>query len=189
LNPFFGGRVYIITLVCVRLHLLSLGAVAVHAAVGGLPAGLPSHPAPHLYGQARLCAPLHGAAKLLPTGFWTEQRDRAGEGGRERDRERDRERERAGWRNSQYIALKCVLCFRITYSRLIVDIAFSLITRSLIEVINRKITLPLYGNSTNNIMHRILSATKALQLPCDHLAKRFIKHKVPYYSIYRNIFF
>lgn len=44
------------------VSLLSLGAVAVHAAVRGLPAGLPSHPAPHLHRQARLCAPLDRAA-------------------------------------------------------------------------------------------------------------------------------
>lgn len=52
-----------------RWSLLSLRAVAVHAAVGGLPAGLPSHPAPHLHRQARLCAPLDGAAQLLASCF------------------------------------------------------------------------------------------------------------------------
>lgn len=45
-----------------NVSLLSLGAVAVHAAVCGLPAGLPSHPAPHLHRQARLRAPLDRAA-------------------------------------------------------------------------------------------------------------------------------
>lgn len=44
------------------VSLLSLGAVAVHAAICGLPAGLPSHPAPHLHRQARLRAPLDRAA-------------------------------------------------------------------------------------------------------------------------------
>jgi len=44
------------------ISLLSLGAVAVHAAVRGLPAGLPSHPAPHLHRQARLRTPLDRAA-------------------------------------------------------------------------------------------------------------------------------
>ena len=51
------------------LHLLSLRAVAVHAAVVGLPAGLPGHPAAHLHGQARLCATLDGAAQLLSSCF------------------------------------------------------------------------------------------------------------------------
>lgn len=51
-NPL--GGVYIITLVCVILHLLSLGAVAVHAAVGGVSAGL----AGVLYSHTHLCTPL-----------------------------------------------------------------------------------------------------------------------------------
>lgn len=55
----------------VPISLLSLGAVAVHAAVSGLPAGLPSHPAPHLHRQARLCAPLDRAAQLLSSCFCT----------------------------------------------------------------------------------------------------------------------
>lgn len=44
------------------LSLLSLRAVAVHAAVCGLPAGLASHPAAHLHRQPRLRAPLDRAA-------------------------------------------------------------------------------------------------------------------------------
>lgn len=54
-----------------RVPLLSLGAVAVHAAVCGLPTRLSSHPAPHLHSQARLCAPLDRAAQLLTSCFCT----------------------------------------------------------------------------------------------------------------------
>lgn len=67
------------------MSLLSLGAVAVHAAVCGLPAGLPSHPAPHLHSQARLCAPLNRAAQLLSSCFCTHRHTWKGkrDGGRE----------------------------------------------------------------------------------------------------------
>ena len=68
----------------ISVSLLSLGAVAVHAAVCGLPAGLPSHPAPHLHRQARLRAPLDGAAQLLAPCFCPMKATRGGreEGGR-----------------------------------------------------------------------------------------------------------
>lgn len=56
-----------------RPHSLSFGAVAVHAAVGGLPAGLAGHPVAHLHGQARFCAPLHRAPQLLAAGFCTDR--------------------------------------------------------------------------------------------------------------------
>ena len=64
--------------VCSRIspHSLPLGAVAVHAAVGGLPAGLPGHPAPHLHGQACLRAALDGAAQLLTARFWSGEREK-----------------------------------------------------------------------------------------------------------------
>lgn len=45
--------------------LLSLGAVAVHAPIRRLAAGLTGHPVPHLHGQPRLSAPLDGAPQLL----------------------------------------------------------------------------------------------------------------------------
>lgn len=69
-----------------RVSLLSLGAVAVHAAVRGLPAGLPGHPAPHLHRQPRLRAPLDRAAQLLTSRFCTQSDTQAKgrkEGGRE----------------------------------------------------------------------------------------------------------
>lgn len=43
----------------------SVGAVGVGAAVGGVLAALPRHPAPHLHGDAGLRAPPDGAAELL----------------------------------------------------------------------------------------------------------------------------
>lgn len=68
----------------VHVSLLSLGAVAVHASVCGLPAGLSSHPASHLHRQACLCAPLDSAAQLFTSRFWTQSythdtNDREGE--------------------------------------------------------------------------------------------------------------
>lgn len=45
-------------------HLLSLGAVTVDAAVGGLTAGLPHH-LPHLSRHPCLCASLDGTLQLL----------------------------------------------------------------------------------------------------------------------------
>ena len=68
--------------------LLSLGAVAVHAAVSGLPAGLPSHSAPHLHRQARLCTPLDSAAQLL-TSCFCKQIDTCKRRGRGWGRQRD----------------------------------------------------------------------------------------------------
>lgn len=49
--------------------LLSLRAVAVHAPVRRLPAGLTGHPVPHLHGQPCLRAPLDRAAQLLTPCF------------------------------------------------------------------------------------------------------------------------
>lgn len=67
---------------CLTVHLcyasvyacysLPLRAEAVHAAVGGLAAGLPCHSVPHLHSQACLSAPLNGAAQFLSSCFYTE---------------------------------------------------------------------------------------------------------------------
>lgn len=50
-------------------HSLSFGAVAVHAAVRGLPAGLPGHPVPHLHRQAGFRASLDSAPELFTPCF------------------------------------------------------------------------------------------------------------------------
>lgn len=47
------------------LHARAVGAVAVGASVGGLPAALARDPAPHLHRNARLRAPADVAAQLL----------------------------------------------------------------------------------------------------------------------------
>lgn len=67
---------------CARVffYSLSLRAVAVHAAVSGFAAGLSGHPASHLYGQTRLCAPLDSAAQLLSSCFYRD-RDRVCQSG------------------------------------------------------------------------------------------------------------
>lgn len=49
--------------------LLSLRAVAVHAPIRRLPAGLTGHPVPHLHSQPCLSAPLDGAPQLLAPCF------------------------------------------------------------------------------------------------------------------------
>lgn len=54
-------------------YLLSLWAVAVHAAVSGFAAGLPGHSASHLYGQSCLRAPLDSAAQLLSSCFYRDR--------------------------------------------------------------------------------------------------------------------
>lgn len=61
---------------------LPLRAEAVHAAVGGLAAGLPRHSAPHLHSQACLGAPLDGAAQFLASCFYTEAQRTEKNGGR-----------------------------------------------------------------------------------------------------------
>lgn len=47
------------------MHARALGAVAVGAPIGGLPAALAGYTAPHLHSNASLCAPSNVAAKLL----------------------------------------------------------------------------------------------------------------------------
>lgn len=58
------------------VSLLSLWAVAVHAAVRGLPARLAGHPASHLHRQARLRAPLDRATQFLASCFWSHVQNR-----------------------------------------------------------------------------------------------------------------
>lgn len=55
--------------------LLSLRAVAVHAPICWLPAGLTGHPVPHLYSQPCLSAPLDGAPQLLAPCFCGDKRE------------------------------------------------------------------------------------------------------------------
>lgn len=52
------------------MHARALGAVAVGAPIGRLPAALAGYTAPHLHGNARLCAPSNVAAQLLGGPFW-----------------------------------------------------------------------------------------------------------------------
>lgn len=55
--------------------LLSLRAVAVHAPICRLAAGLTGHPVPHLHGQPCLSAPLDGAPQLLAPCFCGDKRE------------------------------------------------------------------------------------------------------------------
>lgn len=55
--------------------LLSLGAVAVHAPIRRLPAGLAGHPVSHLHSQPCLSAPLDGAPQLLAPRLCRDKRD------------------------------------------------------------------------------------------------------------------
>lgn len=52
------------------MHARALGAVAVGAPIGGLPAALAGYTAPHLHSNASLCAPSNVAAKLLSGPLW-----------------------------------------------------------------------------------------------------------------------
>lgn len=55
--------------------LLSLRAVAVHAPIRRLPAGLTGHPVPHFHSQPCLGAPLDGAPQLLAPCFCRDKRE------------------------------------------------------------------------------------------------------------------
>lgn len=54
-------------------HSLALRAVAVHAVLDGLVAGLAQRPAGHLHRQARLRAPLDGPLQPPAVPFWAER--------------------------------------------------------------------------------------------------------------------
>lgn len=56
-----------------QVHARALGAVAVGAPIGGLPAALARDPAPHLHRNASLRAPADVAAQLLSGPFWGPQ--------------------------------------------------------------------------------------------------------------------
>lgn len=54
-------------------HSLALGAVAIHAVLNGLVAGLAQRPAGHLHRQAGLRAPLDGPLQPPAVPFWAER--------------------------------------------------------------------------------------------------------------------
>lgn len=75
-------------------HSLALGAVAIHAVLNGLVAGLAQRPAGHLHRQAGLRAPLDGPLQPPAVPFWAE-----------RPREMGRKRYRVGRDKEQVIWL------------------------------------------------------------------------------------
>lgn len=70
-------------------HSLALRAIAIHAVLDGLMAGLAQCPAGHLHGQSCLCAPLNGTLQPPAVCCWAQgPREMGRDMGRERDRER-----------------------------------------------------------------------------------------------------